>query len=149
MTYALERRAIEAYLLANWTGTPIGLDAQEFTPVFNSIRVTINSGMVMQGSIGRVADQKLHFGTLVVEIFTEGGKGSATWRGYAETMINLLMDKRLTNAGAVATTNAGVFLRFSPPQASPQEHPYISASLPEPPFHRTIITAPFVRYSYS
>lgn len=149
MTYALERRAIEAYIAANWTSTPVGFDAHEFTPSANSIHVTINSGAVMQGSVGRVENQKLHFGTVVVQIITEGGKGSAAWRGYAETLFNLFREKRLTSAGVVATTTADVFLRFSPPQSAPNEHPYISASFPAPPFHLTNVTAPFVRYSYS
>lgn len=149
MTYQLERSAIEAYFAAQWSVTPIGMDSHVFEPSANSIRLTIASGAVLQGSVGRTQNQKLHVGTLTVSIFTEGGNGSAAWRGYAETLINLLREKRLTTAGVIATTTASVFLRFSPPQLAPGEHPYVAASFPAAPFHQTNIIAPFVRYSYS
>lgn len=149
MTYALERQAIEAYFAALWGATtPIGYDGQTFAPVADSVRLTINSGAVLQGSVGRVANQRLHVGTLVVAIYTDGAKGSVAWRGYAQTIIAGLTDKRLQSSGALATTAANVFLRFSPPQLAPNEHPYISASFKSAPFHITNVTAPFVRYSY-
>lgn len=146
MTYQTERIAIERYFRLRWGNrSPIGFDAQPFTPTANSVRLTINSGAVMQGSIGRTANLIEHMGTLTVTIYTEGGKGSALWRDLAETVMGILFNARLTATGAVATGN-DCFVRFSPPQASPAEHPYIAASFPSTPFHQTNVIAPFVRY---
>lgn len=150
MTYQREREAIEAYLEAAWAGaTPIGMDGHPFTPAFNTIRLTIQSGQVLQGSIGRVQNQKLHIGTATVTIYTDGDAGSQAWRGYAETLFNIFREKRLEADGSVATSGADVFLRFSPPQLAPNEHPYIGASFQDAPFTITNVIAPFVRLSYS
>lgn len=143
MTYQTERSAIETYIAANWGG-PIGFDAQAFTPTAGSLLVTINSGAVLQGSIGRTANVIEHVGTLVLTYYSDGGKGSAAWRGVAETLTDLLFEKSLTTAGIIA--GADVFVRFSPPQLGDARHPYISASFAETPFHITNLTAPFVRY---
>lgn len=144
MSYDAERKAIEAYVKANWSDTPIGYDGHEFTPAFDTIRLTINSGARLQGSIGRVQNRIDHIGTLVVSIYTEGGKGSAAWRGYAEALINALHGVTLGSDGLPITATADAFLRFSPGD----QHPYVSASFPDAPFHITNVTAPFTRYEY-
>lgn len=147
--YQNERKAIETYFTTQWgDATPVGPDGQSFEPIADSVRLTINSGAVFQGSIGRMANRKDHVGTLVISIYTEGNLGSSAWRPYADTIIDFLTEKTLTDAGIIATTTAGAFLRFSPPQIAPNEHPYISASFKSAPFHITNITAPFIRYSY-
>jgi hypothetical protein len=146
MTLQLERQAIEAYMRANWTATPLGLDGHAFTPVNNSVLLTIKSGAAMQGSIGRTDNVIHNIGVLTCTIYTEGGKGSAKWRGYAEALQGLLQGVSLTSAGVVDTTG-NVFVRFSPPQLSPNEHPYIGADFADPPFHITNLIAPYVRYS--
>jgi len=148
MTYALERLAIETYFDAEWTATPIGYDGHAFTPVADSIRLTIQPGQVLQGSTGRSLDRIDHVGALIIQIVTEGGLGSAGAREYVDSLMDLLFNVTLDEDGAPITTTAGAFLRFSPPQLSPAEHPYVSASMPDPPFYLTNITAPFVRYGY-
>lgn len=148
MSYQLERKAIEAFFIAQWAGaTPLGMDGQTFKPVNNSLRLTINSGAVLQGSIGRTANRKDHIGTLIATIYTDGDLGSSAWRGYAETIINFLTEATIDNAGAAITATEDAFVRFSPPQMGEGRHPYISASFKDAPFHITNITAPFVRYS--
>lgn len=147
MTYQLERAALEIYTRAIWPGV-LGFDGQTFTPVNDSVMMTIQSGAVLQGSTGRTLNQKLHIGTLTLAIYTDGAKGSAAWRGYAETLINGLREKRLASTGLLAGAN-DVFIRFSAPQLSPNEHPYVGASFKDAPFMITNIIAPFVRYSYS
>lgn len=150
MSYDNERRAIEAYFTAQWgVTTPIGYDGQTFTPEADNVLLTIHSGAVLQGSIGRDANRKDHMGNLTVSIYTDGDKGSVAWRPYAETIIGFLMDKTLDNAGAVITDPADAFLRFSPPTRAGFQHPYISASFKTAPFTQTNIIAPFVRYSTS
>lgn len=147
MTYATERRAIEAYFAANWTGH-IGFDAHQFEPAYGSVLLTIKSGAVLQGSIGRQANRIDHIGTLTISIFTEGGAGSDAWRQIADAAFGLLFETRLSDVGAIAATTAETFIRFSPPQLSPNEHPYIAASFVTAPFMQTNLVAPFVRYEY-
>ena len=123
MTYQTERIAIERYFATQWSNaTPLGFDAQSFKPTAPSVLLTINSGAVMQGSIGRTANVIEHMGTLTVSLYTDGGKGSAAWRTLAETVMGILFNVRLTATGVVAS-GANCFVRFSPPQASPAEHP--------------------------
>ncbi|MCD1619132.1 hypothetical protein K7H20_13765 [Salipiger manganoxidans] len=149
MTYQLERIAIEGYFLTQWGSiTPVGLDGQSFTPVNNSVRLTITSGATRQGSIGRTANRIDHLGLATFQIITEGGKGSAAWRGYAETIMGLFFEKTLTSAGALITTSADTFIRFSPPELGDGRHPYIAADFADPPFHLTNVICPFVRHSY-
>lgn len=146
MTLDLERRAIEAFFIAQWAdATPVGLDAHEFTPVENSVRLTIQSGAVLQGSVGRASDRLDNMGLVQVQIYTAGGLGSTGWRGYAETIQSIFRNKTIDQSGAVITAHADAFVRFSPQD----QHPFVSSDFPSPPFHQTTINAPFVRYSYS
>ena len=143
MSYSLERKAIENYIQTECgSTTPIGFDGHDFEPSINSIRVSISNGNVLQGSIGASNNRIEYLGEVLIQIFTESGKGTETWRGYAETLDGLFFDKRLTNAGAIATTNE--FIRFSPEQ----QHPYISGEVSDIPFHIATFVAPFVRYEY-
>jgi len=148
MSYDQERFAIESYVAANWTATPVGYDGQSFTPVSNSIRLTITSGATRQGSIGRTLNRIDHIGMATFQIITDGGKGSAEWRGYAETLMDLFFEKTLSSAGVPITSHADAFLRFSPPEMGDNRHPYIAADFPDPPFHLTNVIAPFTRYAY-
>ena len=85
---------------------------------------------------------------LIATIFTEGGRGSAAWRGHADVMMGFLRDATIDSGGDLITTTADAFVRFSPPEIPSQNrHPYVSAAFAEAPFHVTNITAPFVRYS--
>ena len=149
MTYQSEREASEAFFATQWASrTPFGYDGHNFTPQADSVRLTIQSGAVLQGSIGRVANRIDHVGVLIATIFTEGGKGSAAWRGHADVMMGFLRDATIDSGGDLITTTADAFVRFSPPEIPSQNrHPYVSASFAEAPFHVTNITAPFVRYS--
>ena len=96
----------------------------------------------MQGSIGRTDNRIEHLGNVFINIYTTGGDGSASWRGYAETLMGLFFNKRLDNAGNIASSNE--FIRFSPIN----QHPYISGTISDIPFNIATLTAPFVRYSY-
>ena len=148
MSYSDERKAIEAYFKTQWgQKTPIGFDGQEFTPHADSVRLTINSGARLQGSIGRAANRIDHVGTLIVSIYTDGKKGSEAWRCYTDPIIAFLHEKKLDRKGKIITATADAFLRFSPP-GSADQHPYVSASFKDAPLHITNITAPFHRYEY-
>jgi len=161
--YQRERIAIEAFFLARWVEftegwaeqVSVAMDGQAFdlqdasgNPIFNRIRLTIKSGAVLQGSIGRTLNRIDHIGTLTATIYTEGGKGSATWRRYAEQLQDMLHGVSIEDDGQIARTTEAVFLRFSPPQLAPNEHPYIAADFDDPPYHITNVVAPFVRYGF-
>ena len=147
MTYALERSAITNYFMAGWAGaTPVGLDGQKFTPVYNSVRLTIQSGDALQGGVGRSPNPIWYVGNVTVTIFVEGGLGSAAWRGYAEAIQTLFFEKTIDSAGVLITNTIDTFVRFSPPQIPQRMHPRVAADFDDPPFHLTNIIAPFVRY---
>lgn len=142
MTYQTERAAIEAYLKAQWSDTPIIFDAQKGKAAADTIRLTINNGSAVQGSIGRGANRLDYVGVVQIQIFTEAGKGSAGWRGYAETLDGIFRDARLTTAGAAITAVNQEFIRFSPQQ----QHPYVSGTVTHAGIQSTTFNAPFVRY---
>lgn len=161
--YQLERIAIEAFFRERWVeftegwaeqvyvamdGQALDLQDANGNPVFNRIRLTIKSGAVLQGSIGRQKNRIDHIGTLTATIYTEGGTGSATWRRYAEQLHDMMHGVSIETDGSLARSTEAVFLRFSPPQLAPNEHPYIAADFDDPPYHITNVVAPFVRYSY-
>lgn len=144
MTYALERSAIEQYLIDGWaSATPIGFDRQTFEPVANSISLTINGDNVIQGSIGRSANRIESLGLVQVMIYTEAGKGSSGWRGYADALHALFFQARITSAGAAISAVDQEFIRFSPNQ----QHPYVAATQVHEGLMMTTFNAPFVRYT--
>jgi hypothetical protein len=148
--YRAERAAIETYFLAAWgAGGPVGMDGHAFEPAAGSVMITIQSGAVLQGSIGRTSNRLDHVGVLIASIFTAGGVGSEAWRTHAGKIIGFLRDKTISRQGAIITTPADAFVRFSPPGIAGNQHPYISASFAVPPLLQTNVTAPFVRYSFS
>lgn len=143
MTRQLERSAIEAYLTTEWAAaTPIGYDGHNFTATADSIALTIQSGTVLQGSIGKASNRLICVGLLQVRIFTDPGKGSAGWRGYAETLEQALRNTRLTSAGATGVTPSTEFVRFSPAE----QHPYIAGTSTDAGLMTTTLNAPFWRF---
>jgi len=148
MSYELERASIERYFAAQWSAqTPVIWDGQGGEPSTNSVRLTIQSGAVLQGSIGRDQNRMDHVGMVTVTIYTTGGAGSNAWRGYAETITDIFHGVTLDTAGIPITQTADAFVRFSSPQLGDRRHPYIAASFADAPFHITNVIAPFVRYS--
>lgn len=145
MTYQLERAAIETYINTSWAGaTSIGFDRQKFTPSANTISLTINNGQTLQGSIGRASNRIEYIGLVQVLIYTEAGKGSAAWRGYAETLEGIFRNARLDNAGVAITDPADEFIRFSPHD----QHPYVAGSSDDVNLTVTTLNAPFARYEF-
>lgn len=161
--YQRERIAIEAFLRERWIEfsegwadqTRLVMDGQAFplldaqgNPIFDRIRVTIKSGAVLQGSVGRIRNQHLHIGTLTCSVYTEGGSGSHRWRWYVEKLHDLFHEVSIDKGGAPVAATSDVLVRFSPPQLAPNHHPYVGADFDDPPYHITNFIAPFVRYSY-
>lgn len=141
------RIAIETYVLASWTATPLGLDGQPFTVTAPSVRMTIIDGAAMQYSIGSTINLIANMGMLAIQLFTDGSLGSSSWRTYAESLLTLFHGKTLDATGALVTAPSQVTLvRFSPPEAGANCHPYIANVTPGTPFRMTNINCPFVRY---
>lgn len=145
MSYSTERQAIETYFNTEWAArTSFGFDGHPFTPEHDTVQLFIQSGDVLQGSIGRVANRIDHIGLLQIMVYTDSGKGSAAWRSRAEDVMGILFNKRLTSAGLVVGSGDTEFLRFSPQD----QHPYIAGQDRGINLTTTTINAPFVRYEY-
>ena len=147
MSLETGRIAIETYWKANWTATPTGYSGHPFKPVAGSVRLNINNGATLQGSIGRVQNSIYTVGLLTVSIFTDGQLGDAAWTGYAQSVLDLFHGKALDASGAVVTSGAQVpLIRFSPPELGNNAHPYIGPVTKDAPFNMTNVICPFVRY---
>jgi len=142
MSAAGEIVAIETFIKANWTATTIGYIGQKFTPVDNSMLLSVVPGDVFQGTIGGTQTRVDYLSVLQAQIFTAGGKGEAVARGHAQTLITLLHGAILSASGALITTPADAFVRFSPKD----DHPRISSVSHDAPFTIATVAAPFVRY---
>jgi len=143
MSYILERAAIEAYISANWSEANIGWDGHKFTPSADSVRLTIANGGTFQGTIGGTQNRIDYIGVLMLQIFTGGGAGSQSWRGYAETLSALFMGQIIDTSGVIITTPSDAFIRFSPGD----QYPYIANVEDTPPFSIANLNVPFVRYT--
>lgn len=145
MSYQNERSAIEVYFSLAWgSTTPIGFDGQAFTPVNNSVRLTISDGATLQGTIGGVQNRIDHIGVIQFQIFVEGGVGSGAWRGYAETISALFYGQIVDTSGQIITSPSAAFIRFAPQD----QYPYVAGVLTETPFTIATLNAPFARYEY-
>lgn len=141
------RQAIEAYFIANWTATPYGLDAQSFTPAYNSVRLSITDGAVMQNSIGRVQNVYNNIGLVTFQIYTDGQLGSSSWRGYGEALEALFFNVTLDANGAVITDQSQTpLVRFCPPELGDSRFPYVGPFSAPAPFNVATIICPFIRY---
>lgn len=144
MSYSTERFAIETYLAANWSATPLGMDYHTFTPVANSVCMMIQNGAKVQGSVGRISNRVEYVGLVQILIYTEPGKGSTAWRGYADTLDALFTNARLNALGAAITAVDEEFIRFSPRD----QHPSIAGSQVNAGLMSTTFNAPFSRYNW-
>lgn len=142
MSFANERKAIEAYFKANYSATAIMWDGHTAEPVADSVRLTILNGAALQGTVGMASNRVDHVGIVAIQIFTDGGAGSQAWRGYADTITALFSGVSLDTAGATGPAPANEFIRFSPAG----EYPSVVSSIDDPPFHITTINAPYTRY---
>jgi|GEM_PF-2247785 len=143
MSFDTERAAIEGWFISQWAGqTPVGLDGHKFEPVAESVRLTIQSGDVRQVSFGRAGGNKArHIGIVQIEIYVQGGAGSSVWRGYAEAIQDIFLNRNLAANGTEATTAADVLVTFG----RDGQLPYIASKLEEAPLYRVTVNAPFWR----
>ena len=142
MSYDTERRAIEAYVTAQWGASNVIMDAHAGEPTSGQISLTINNGLTLQGSVGRASNRIEYIGLLQILIYTKAGEGSAAWRGIAETLKGLFLNKRIDNAGVEISAVDDEFIRFSPRG----QHPYVAGSDTQAGMMTTTFNVPFVRY---
>lgn len=123
------RAAIEGRFATQWMNgsqprTPIGWDGHTFTPVKNSVRLTILDGEGRNASVGSPGSNVVrHVGVLAIQVFTEGGKGTAASRTYEDLIAAIF--RNVTIDG----------IRFSVP--------YVSGSVEEAPFLIRTVMIPF------
>ena len=142
MSYETERQAIEGYFAAQWSATPVHYDAHSATIVAPCIRLTIQNGTANQLSFGAPGANKVrHVGLLQIEIYVDGGAGSTEWRGYAQSLETLLLNKKLASDGTIATTSGAIVVDFGKGDL----RPYIAGKSEQPPHLRVTMNAPFVR----
>lgn len=127
MAYADERAAIEGHFATGWAGrTPVGYDGHTFTPAAGSVRLTILDGEGRQASIGAPGSNVARYaGVVAIQVFTEGGKGTAASRVVEDAISEIFRNK---TAGGI---------RFG--------IPYVSGSLEEPPFLVRTVMTPYTR----
>ncbi len=137
MSFATLRQTIEARLSQQWvTGspatprTPIGYDGQTFTPVKNSIRLTILDGEGRNASIGAPGSNLVrHAGVIAIQVFTEGGKGTAASRAYEDQIATIF--RNVTVDG----------IRFGVP--------YVSGSLEQSPYLIRTVMIPYASDAFN
>lgn len=127
MSFSAERADIEAHFITGWGArTPVGYDGHTFTPAAGSVRLTILNGEGRQASIGAPGSNIARYaGVVAIQVFTEGGKGTAASRVLEDAISNIFRNK----------TVGGI--RFG--------IPYVSGSLEEPPFLVRTVMTPFSR----
>ena len=88
MSFAAERASIEERLFDNWLTTPIAFDNVDFDPPNNSAWIRLN---VLNGdsAFTTMNDGERHTGVIVIQIFYPKNEGTATMRGYADTIAAL------------------------------------------------------------
>ena len=90
MSYAQERVDIESRLATGWSTTPIAWDNVYYVPTPGTafIRCSILPGDSEALEFGR-SPLKSHFGIIQISIFTPKATGTATARGYVDTLKTL------------------------------------------------------------
>ena len=104
MSWADERRAIESLFATGWgSTTPVQYDNAPFRqPTTAWVRFTILDGEGQQISLGSTAVHRWH-GLIKVNIFTPAAGGTATARGYADTVAEIFRRVRTSygNSGTI------------------------------------------------
>lgn len=130
MSYADERSEIETLFKTAWAGrTPVGFDAHTFTPSKNSVRLTILDGEGRQASIGTPGSNVARYaGVVAIQVFTEGGKGTAASRVYEDAISDIFRNR------VQGSIRFGI--------------PYVSGTLEESPFLVRTVMVPFSRDTF-
>lgn len=123
------RAAIEGRFASHWVNgaqprTPIGWDGHTFTPVKNSVRLTILDGEGRNASVGSPGTNLVrHAGVVAIQVYTEGGKGTAASRVNEDQIADIF--RNVTVDG----------IRFGVP--------YVSGSIEQAPFLIRTVMIPF------
>lgn len=130
MSYADARAAIEMHFVDAWADrTLAGMDGHAFTPTPGSVRLTIIDGEGRQTSIGAPGTNVARYaGVIAVQVFTEGGKGTAESRRLEDAVSDIF---RNAEFGEV---RCGI--------------PYVSGSIEDPPFLMRTVMVPFWRDTF-
>jgi len=105
MSFESIRSAVAARLATNWTTMPIAYENRDFTPPTSGgwIELTVigNTGQTLGiGSAVMVRDT----GLISINVYTPEGSGTATGRGYADTLAALFEHERFSGITTYAAT---------------------------------------------
>ena len=106
MSFEGIRSAIAARMSSNWSTTPIAWENRDFTPPTSGgwVELTVlgNTGQTrgINGDVGAVRDS----GLIAINIYTPEGSGTATGRGYADTLAALFEHERFSGITTYAAT---------------------------------------------
>lgn len=129
------RAAIESRFATLWVNgaqprTPIGFDGHTFPPVKNSVRLTILDGEGRNASVGSPGTNLVrHAGVVAIQVFTEGGKGTAASRAYEDQIATIF--RNVTVDG----------IRFGVP--------YVSGSLEQAPYLIRTVMIPYASDAFN
>ena len=106
MSFETIRAAIAGRLSSGWSTTTIAWENRDFTPPTSGdwVELTVlgNTGQTrgINGDVGAVRDS----GLIAINIYTPEGSGTATGRGYADTLAALFEHERFSGITTYAAT---------------------------------------------
>lgn len=109
MSWSTEREDIEGRLDTNWSTTPIAFQNVDFDPPDNSewVRLSILNGETVYNTLGGGLE---HLGVIMMQIFSPKNIGTATVRGYADTLAGIFENAEFNDVicRAASIDNIGV-----------------------------------------
>ncbi|WP_182086950.1 hypothetical protein [Aureimonas sp. ME7] len=107
----------------------LGEYGHAFTPIAGSVRLTILDGEGRQASVGTPGGNVVRYaGVIAIQVFTEGGKGTAASRELEDALSDLFRNAEIDSI------RCGI--------------PYVSGSVEDPPFLMQTVMVPFTRDSF-
>jgi hypothetical protein len=120
---------------------PFALDGETIQAAANAGGLRILNGQGALISIGAPgANLHQYAGVAAITFYTERGQGSRPARILADRILAAFTGLKLDETGEAVAPGAAVVLDFTRAGI-----PYLAASVPEPPLHRSVVNLPFTR----
>ena len=112
MSFADERRAIEARFAAAFTVLPVAYENQKFAPPANAawVALTILPGEGRQVTIGGAGARQRYAGVIQVDVYVPEETGTATARGHADTIETVYRQVQFSAGASGTITTATPFI---------------------------------------
>lgn len=144
MSYDIERKVLTNKInTESYFGlSPFGLDGGPVDLVEDSGFMTIINGAAVQASSGSPSANCHDYpGVLAITMLTKGERGAGGATSFIDTVIDAFTGLKLDEDGAAPDNSSLVVIDF----ARNGFVPYVASKVPEAPFFRTVVNAPFVR----